>query len=63
MRLLLDESVPWVFRHYMTGHEARTARYMRWDGKDNGELEPLGPRILNRIPLLQRGEVVRIETE
>ena len=38
MRLLLDESVPWAFRHYMTGHEARTARYMRWDGKDNGEL-------------------------
>ena len=38
MRLLLDESVPWAFRHYMTGHEARTARYMRWDGKGNGEL-------------------------
>ena len=107
MRLLLDESVPWAFRHYMTGHEARTARYMRWVGKDNGELlalarhefdvlitvdqdmpyqqniterdvavviliagtndikdlSPLVPTILNRIPFLERGEVVRIEAE
>lgn len=105
MKLLLDESVPWGFRHYMTGHDARTARYMRWDGKDNGELlalardefdvlitvdedmpyqqniterdvavviliagtndvndlRPLVPELLNRIPLLKRGEVVRIE--
>ncbi len=105
MRLLLDESVPWAFRHYMVGHEARTARYVGWDGKGNGELlalardeydvlitvdqsipyqqniteedvavvvleagtndiedlRPLVPQLLNRIPFLKRGEVVRIE--
>ena len=38
MRVLLDESVPWVLRHYVPNHEVRTVRYMGWDGKTNGEL-------------------------
>ena len=108
MRLLLDESVPWAFRHYMVGHEARTARYVGWDAarataellalardeydvlvtvdqsipyqqniteedvavvvleagtNDIEDLRPLVPELLNRIPLLKRGEVVRIEAE
>ena len=41
MRLLLDESVPWAFRHYLVGHEARTTGYVGWDGKSNGELVAL----------------------
>ena len=38
MKLLLDEAVAHEFRHYFPGHDARTARYMGWDGKDNGDL-------------------------
>ena len=38
MRVLLDEPLPTEFRHYLAGHEVRTARYMRWSGKSNGEL-------------------------
>ena len=38
MRVLLDESVPWALRHYLSNHEVRTVKYMGWDGKTNGEL-------------------------
>ena len=105
MRLLLDESVPWTFRYYLTGHDARTTRYVGWDGKGNGELlalardefdvlitvdqsiqyqqniterdvavvvlaartndiedlRPLVPELLNRLHLLERGEVIQLE--
>ena len=38
MRLLLDESVNTRLRHYFPGHDARTAEYMGWKGRVNGEL-------------------------
>ena len=38
MKLLLDESVNTRFRHYFPGHDARTAEYMGWKGRLNGEL-------------------------
>ena len=38
MKLLLDESVNTRFRHYVPGHDARTAEYMGWKGRLNGEL-------------------------
>ena len=38
MRVLLDEPVPMALRHYLPGHEVKTARYMNWNGKSNGEL-------------------------
>ena len=38
MRVLLDEQMPWDFRHYIPGHDVRTTWYMGWKGKHNGEL-------------------------
>ena len=38
MRLLLDENLPHRLRPLLEGHEAVTARYMGWGGKQNGEL-------------------------
>jgi predicted nuclease of predicted toxin-antitoxin system len=38
MKLLLDESVTHRFRHYFPGHDVRTAQYMGWSSKSNGEL-------------------------
>ena len=104
MRLLLDEDMPHVFRHYLPGHDVRTVRYMGWDSKQNGELLALArdefdvlitldqripyqqnltdsdvgiviliartdnadvlmtlvPQILETLPNIKRGEVVRI---
>ena len=41
MKLLLDESVNTRLRHYFPGHDVRTAEYMGWKGKLNGDLLPL----------------------
>lgn len=38
MKLLLDESVNNRLRHHFPGHDARTAEYMGWKGRVNGEL-------------------------
>ena len=38
MNLLLDENVSLDFRHYLPGHDVRTAQYMGWKGRVNGEL-------------------------
>ena len=38
MRLLLDESITHRLRHYFPGHHVRTAQYMGWSGRGNGEL-------------------------
>ena len=38
MNLLLDENLPLDFRHYLPGHDVRTAQYMGWKGSVNGEL-------------------------
>ena len=38
MRILLDENVPHALRHEFPEHDVRTARYMGWDSKQNGEL-------------------------
>lgn len=106
MRLLFDEGTPWPLRHYLPGHEVFTAKYMGWDGKNNGELLALArdefdvlvtvdqsmpyqqnldagdvgvvvlaaktngvddlrllvPELLDRLHILKRGEVVRIES-
>lgn len=39
MKLLLDENMNPRFRHYLSAeHDVRSARYMGWLGKVNGEL-------------------------
>ena len=38
MNLLLDEDMPHAFRHELPGHDVRTASYMGWKSKVNGEL-------------------------
>ena len=38
MKVLLDHNVPKRFGGRLTGHQAITARQMRWDGLDNGRL-------------------------
>ena len=38
MKLLLDENLSLDFRHYLPGHDVRTAQYMGWKGRGNGEL-------------------------
>ena len=38
MKLLLDENMPHAFRHDIPGHDVRTADYMGWKGRINGEL-------------------------
>ncbi len=41
MRLYLDESVPENLRHFIQGHEVRTARFMGWKGRLDGEFLPI----------------------
>jgi hypothetical protein len=38
MKLLLDENLPHDFRHELPGHQVFTAKYMRFDGLENGVL-------------------------
>lgn len=38
MKVLIDHCVPRQFAGLLAGHEARTAREMRWDGLKNGVL-------------------------
>jgi hypothetical protein len=38
MRVLLDECLPRPLAAMLTGHEVKTVRQMRWNGKQNGEL-------------------------
>ena len=38
MKLLIDASLDVRMRHLFVGHDARTARYMEWHEKLNGEL-------------------------
>ena len=38
MKLLLDENLPHRLRGLLTGHEAFTVAYMKWNGIENGEL-------------------------
>ena len=33
-KVLLDENLPHELRHYIPGHDVRTARYECWDGID-----------------------------
>ncbi len=37
-RVLLDENIPVLLRHHLTGVEAASAEYMGWKGVRNGEL-------------------------
>jgi predicted nuclease of predicted toxin-antitoxin system len=38
MKILLDECLPRPLAALLTGHEVKTVRQMRWNGKENGEL-------------------------
>ena len=38
MKLLLDENIPHVLRHGLTGHDCYTVAYRGWSGINNGEL-------------------------
>jgi predicted nuclease of predicted toxin-antitoxin system len=38
MRVLLDESLPERLRHFLTGHEVATVRWMGWSSTENGKL-------------------------
>ncbi len=38
MKVLLDEDLPHDLRHYLTGHDVSTVRYMGWNGLKNGTL-------------------------
>ena len=42
MRILLDENMPPQFRHNFPEHEVRSAQFMGWLGRQNGELVRLG---------------------
>jgi len=38
MKILLDECLPKDLKNEFPGHDVRTVREMKWDGKLNGEL-------------------------
>lgn len=38
MRVLLDESLPERLRHFLSGHEVATVRWMGWSSTKNGTL-------------------------
>ena len=38
LRVLLDDNLPHDLRHFLTGHDTRTAAYMGYAGLKNGEL-------------------------
>jgi hypothetical protein len=38
MKVILDECLPRPLAGLLTGHEVKTVREMRWNGKENGEL-------------------------
>jgi predicted nuclease of predicted toxin-antitoxin system len=38
MRILLDECLPNLLRHEITGHQVATVRRMGWSGTKNGAL-------------------------
>ena len=38
MRVLLDESLPERLRHFLSGHEVATVRWMGWSSTKNGKL-------------------------
>jgi hypothetical protein len=38
MKLLLDENLPHVLRHEISGHDCYTVAYMGWGGVANGDL-------------------------
>lgn len=38
MKLLLDENLPHVLRHDITGHDCMTVAFMGWGGLKNGAL-------------------------
>ena len=42
MRSLLGENMPPQFRHSFPGHEVRSAQFMGWLGRHNGEVVRLG---------------------
>jgi hypothetical protein len=44
MRVILDECLPRPLSALLTGHEVKTVRQMRWQGKENGELLALVAR-------------------
>lgn len=52
MRVLLDECLPHVFRSCLPGHDVRTAQFMGWAGKKNGEL----------LALMQQAGIVALVT-
>ena len=42
MRILLDENMPPQFRHNLPEHDVRSAQFMGWLGRHNGDLVRLG---------------------
>ncbi|HYO24607.1 MAG TPA: DUF5615 family PIN-like protein [Lacipirellulaceae bacterium] len=38
MKVLLDENLPYQFRHEIVGHECYTVAFMGWGGVENGAL-------------------------
>ena len=48
MRILLDENMPLQFRHNFPGHDVRSAQFMDWLGRHNGELVRLRTGPLRR---------------
>lgn len=38
MKVLLDENLPHVLRHFLAMHEVYTVAYMKWSGVKNGRL-------------------------
>ncbi len=49
MRILLDESLPERLRHFLSGHEVATVRWMGWSSTRNGKLLDLAE---NRFDVL-----------
>ena len=54
MKLLLDENMPQAFRHDIPGHDVRTAGYMGWKGRVNGELLALAKDEFDAIITLDK---------
>ncbi len=47
MQILLDENMPPRFRHQLPDHDVRSAQFMDWRGRQNGELVRLGRAIFD----------------
>lgn len=47
--MLLDEDLPTAYRRDLLGHDVVTVEYMRWKGKDNGEILPLADPLFDAL--------------